>query len=206
VTQFIRIPVFQANQQVVTQNGRFTPSALRSLNDAVATLGQAINEIASIPEIQAALATLDAAIAAAQSAADSANSAAAATKAETNLTNSSVSGLTLTATDAGTDVTINISAHTRIYGDGTSVSVSAGSVSGVAYDTYYYIYYDQASRVGGAVTYEVTTDPTVAAQVGDRHVVGGVQTPALGEANNDGDPLLPPGSGGIHKSIPSIPA
>jgi hypothetical protein len=199
IVAFVRIPSFQANQQVVTENGRFTPSALRALNDALTTLGGAINTLANIPEIQAALVTLDAATTAAQTAANNANTAAATTTAATNLANSSVSGLTMTATDAGTNVTVTISAHTRKYGDNTTVSVLGGSLTALAYDTTYYIYYDQASRLGGAVTYASTTDPAVAAQIGNRHVVGAVTTPLSGGAPEDGDPVLPPGSGSIQK-------
>lgn len=73
----VRIPSFQQSIAVVDDKGRFTPAALRSLNDAFRVLGTAINAIAALPEIQDALLGLDAATQAAQSAADAANEAAA---------------------------------------------------------------------------------------------------------------------------------
>lgn len=198
---FVRIPTLSQRDPAVDDAGRFTNVTLRTLNDALEQIVVAINAIASLPEIQAALADLDAATAAAQAAADNANAAATATTNVTSLANSYVSGLTLTASDAGTDATITISAHTRVYGDGTSVSVSGGSLTGLAYDTTYYIYYDQPSRAGGSVTYQSTTDATVAAQTGDRHVVGSTTTPLAAGAPIDGDPVLPPGSGTILRKV-----
>jgi len=99
------------------------------------------------------------------------------------LTNSGVTGITISAVDAGSNCTISISNHTRVYGDGVSVSVTGGSITGLAYSTLYYVYYDQASRAGGTVTYVATVVKASAAQVNDRHLVGSVTTPAaLGSA------------------------
>jgi hypothetical protein len=154
-----------------------------------------------------------AAIAAAQAAADAANTAAAAADAaaasaqntadditDANaLATSYVTGATITATDVGADVTITISAHTRHYpqpdGSTIDVSVSGGSLTGRAYSTTYYIYYDDASRAGGSVTYQSTTSEATAAQIGDRHTVGGVTTPAAAGAAKDGTYTRPPGPG-----------
>lgn len=144
-----------------------------------------LTQLEEVPAIQEALGDVEAATVAAQDAADLAIAAAASadqaaddSAAATALQNSWVSGLTITATDAGADVTITISAHTRNYADGTSVAVTGGSLTGRAYSTLYYVYYDQASRAGGAVTYASTTSSTTAAQTGDRHTVGQVTTPA----------------------------
>lgn len=145
----------------------------------------------------AAAAAADAAATAAQSAADNAQTAADEAAAATAIANSYVSGVTITATDAGANATITISAHTRYYADGTNVSVNGGSVTGLAYSTLYYIYYDQASRAGGAVTYAATTSEATAAQVGDRHTVGSVTTPAAAAPDNTGDFVYPPGVGNI---------
>lgn len=138
----------------------------------------------------AAAAAADAAATTAQGAADTANSTA-------SLANSGVTGITITATDAGTDATINISSHTRVYADGTSVSVTGGSITGLAYSTLYYIYYDQASRLGGSVTYVATTDEGTAAQVGDRHTVGAITTPAAAAGDTGGNFVRPPGVGSL---------
>ena len=145
----------------------------------------------------AAAAAADAAALAAQSAATNAQTAANAAAAATAIANSYVTGVTITGTDAGANATINISAHTRNYADGVNVAVNGGSVTGLAYSTLYYIYYDQASRAGGAVAYQVTTAEATAAQIGDRHTVGSVTTPAAAAPNNTGDFVYPPGVGNI---------
>lgn len=144
-----------------------------------------------------AAATANAAAATAQTAATNAQAAADDATATTAIANSYVTGATITATDAGANVTISITAHTRVYADGTSVSVNAGNITGLAYSTTYYIYYDQASRAGGAVTYQATTSSTTAAQLGDRHTVGSVTTPAAAGPPETGDFVLPPGVGSI---------
>lgn len=141
----------------------------------------------------AAAVTANAAAVTAAGAAATANTAATAASAASALATSGTSGLTITATDAGSDVTVSISAHTRVYGDGTSVSVNSGNITGLAYSTVYYVYYDQASRAGGAVTYQATTSQATAAQTGDRHSLGAVTTPAAAAGPVTGSPNLPPG-------------
>lgn len=156
-----------------------------------------------------------AAIAAAQAAADAANAAATAADAaaasaqstadditESNaLANSYVTGATITATDAGADVTITISAHTRHYpqpdGSTVDVAVSGANLTGQAYSTTYYIYYDDPDRAGGVVSYQSTTSTATAAQIGDRHTVGGITTPAAAGPPTGGAYTSPPGPGQI---------
>lgn len=174
----------------------------------VETLTTSFNTLeTAVIDIQAAL---DAA-ATAQTAADTAQTAAntaqtAATAAQnaaddaTGLASVSTSGtndVSITATDAGSDVTIDIAAHNRLYANGTTVAVNSGSLTGRAYSTLYYIYYDDAARTGGAVTYQSTTTKETAAQTGDRHLVGSVTTPAALGAPNNGTPKPPPGFEGI---------
>jgi len=96
----------------------------------------------------------------------------------------------LTATDAGV---INIAAHNRYYANGTMVAVNAGSVDGLALSTTYYVSYIDTARAGGAVSYAATTDMTASAQIGDRHVIGVVTTPASGAAQTSGNTTLAPG-------------
>lgn len=167
----------------------------RYWDEAMTGIEYNFDQILAIPGLQDAIDSANAAAAAAQTAADNAQSVADEGAAANKITNSYVSGLTLGATDAGTSTTITISSHTRIYGDATSVSVTGGSLTGLAYDTFYYIYYDQSSFAGGAVTYIATTSSTIAAQTGNRHVVGGVSTPLSGDPPEVGDPVRPPGSG-----------
>lgn len=195
----IKLAKFQQNIAIVDGEGKLTRSAQTALNDAFDQIQEALNGILQIPEIQAALIALDAATAAAQAAADNANASADENRAATALANSYVEPNPLSAEDAGTNATIDIAAHTRVYGDGTSVSVLGGTVTGLAYETAYYVYYDQPSRTGGSVTYLTTEDYTVASQTGDRHVVGLILTPATGGTPVDGDPVLPPGAGTIRR-------
>ncbi|QIG80120.1 phage tail protein [Stakelama tenebrarum] len=104
-------------------------------------------------------------------------------------------GLSLSATDAGTDATITVSAHQRSYLDRGPIDVDAGSVSGLAYETQYFICYDDAARAGGSVSYLAVTDiadagPTSAHP--GRHYVGSVSTPASGGDPIDGGGGPPP--------------
>lgn len=157
-----------------------------------------------------------AAIQAAQTAADNANAAAAAADlAATNAATATTELATadqlrtsyvdptniITASDAGTDATIAIGAHTRKYpqtdGSTVNVSVNAGNMTGLAYSTQYFVYYDDPTRAGGAVTYVATTNSSTAAQVGSRHLVGAVTTPAALGAPTPGGTVRPPGIGTI---------
>jgi hypothetical protein len=155
------------------------------------------NSVNAVIDAQNAADAANAAAAAAQTAATNAQTAADDAAAATAIANSYVTGVTITGTDAGANATINISAHTRYYADGTNVAVNLGSVTGLSYSTLYYIYYDQASRAGGAVTYQATTSEATAAQIGDRHTVGSVTTPAAAAPDNTGDFVYPPGVGNI---------
>lgn len=108
----------------------------------------------------------------------------------------SIPTLVLTASDVGTDVTITIASHIRQYGDGTSISVSGGSLTGKSFSTKYAVYYDDPTREDTSPTYVATTDLEEAQhnyEVG-RHYVGTVTTPADGgAATTGGSP--PAGSG-----------
>lgn len=173
-------------------------TALDSLSDAIAAVAaaqaaaDAANDAAA--DAAAAAAAADTAAANAQDTADNITSA-------NEIATSYVSGATITATDAGADVTIDISAHTRHYPqpDGSTVNkaVNAGQLTGRAYSTRYYIYYDDAARTGGAVTYASTTSEATAAQIGDRHVVGSVLSPAAAGAPTGGGTVRPPGTGTV---------
>ena len=169
----------------------------KAIEGAIQILAEAVDGIlaaqAAAEAANAAAAVAQDAAATAQVAAEAANDAAAAVGSEGTITASGTSGLTLTATDAGTDATVNISAHTRIYGDGSSVSVSAGSITGLAYSTDYWVFYDDPTRAGGSVTYQHSTDPADAVQTGDKHSVGAVTTPVAAAPDNNGKEVLPAG-------------
>lgn len=153
----------------------------------------------------AAAAAANAAAASANTAATAAQTTADAITEADSLAKSFVTGTPpiLSATDAGADATINIGAHTRNYpqpdGSLVSVSVSAGSVTALAYDTYYFIYYVDAGRAGGAVTYLASEASADAAQIGDTHCVGGIKTPAAAAGDTSGNNVEPPGPGQLEK-------
>lgn len=168
--------------------------ALTQLTDQVAAI-QAAQDAADAANEAAADAT--AAAAAADTAATAAQTTADTIVNDQALILSWVSGMIMTGHDAGADASISISAHTRYYGDGTSASVNSGSFTGKAYSTTYYIYYDDAGRTGGAVTYQISTNSNDAVQGGIRHFVGVVTTPAAAAADTSGVGPYPPGIGDV---------
>jgi hypothetical protein len=169
----------------------------RNINTAINELSVQVDQIAAAQAAadaaNAAAAAADAAAAAADAAAVAAQNSADQVLAESSLANSFTTGLTITATDAGANVTIAMSAHSRVYGDGTTVSVNAGNVTGLAYSTSYWVFYDQASRAGGAVTYQASTAIQGNGTAPDRHFIGAVATPAALGPPADGNPVRPPG-------------
>lgn len=189
----LKLPRLRRELKIVSKEG--TPDlSFQQWWDRLATqIESSINNIqAAIDAANLAQAAADTAQAAADAAADAADDAAAVAK----LTGSGIDGASpLTATDAGSDATISIASHTRAYSDGTSVSVNSGSVTGLAYSTTYYIYYDDSSFAGGAVTYLSTTDQATATQTGARHLVGGITTPAAAAGDTNGGSPEAPGFG-----------
>lgn len=96
--------------------------------------------------------------------------------------------------------TITIINHNRVYADAakTTVAVQGGTLTGLQPNSQYYIYYDDAARAGGAVTYQVTMDNTVSAQTGIRHSLGGVATADADVTDTqDGGGVSPPGGSRI---------
>lgn len=135
------------------------------------------------------LSVLVAQIKAAQDLAQAANDIAAETKAQQDITNSYTSpSAVLTASNDGN---ITIAAHTRVYGDGSSVAVNGGSLSGFSAGDYVSVYYDDPARSGGAVAYMGTT--SAVAQAGARHSVGQIAIPQAGEAPSTGGGVAAPG-------------
>lgn len=186
-------------------NGMIFPDAafVKAYNDNLTRIEAETGSLEAAAAAQAAATAANAAAATAQAAATTANSAATAAATATaadarflSISNSTTTGLTISATDAGADATITMSAHVRHYADGTTANVNGGTVTALAYSTQYFLYYDQASLAGGAVTYASTisgpTAQTTAASGAhpNRHYVGSVVTPAaLGAAS--------PGAGAV---------
>lgn len=197
-----------ASEALVDAQGRPTrrfqqiwQNSMQAIETAFNTLETAVIDIQAAQNAANAANTAAAAAQSAannaQSAADNAQTVADTVTAQSNLVNSYPSGLTLGASDAGASATISVSAHSRVYADGTSVAVNAGNLTGLAYSTKYYVYYDDPSRAGGAVTYHSTTSAATAAQTGNRHLVGEVTTPAALGAPTTGAGVDPPGVGAI---------
>lgn len=92
---------------------------------------------------------------------------------------------------ASSDGVITIAGHSRVYGDGTTKAVAGGTLSGYLPGQFIRVYYVDAARAGGSVSYQATTGEIV--QSGDTHVVGGVTIPAVGAANATGAGTVPPG-------------
>lgn len=91
----------------------------------------------------------------------------------------------LTATDAGSDATITIAAHTVHYGS-TTLAYNSGSITGLSFDTVYWVYADDPNKLGGAVTYVATTTVTdVTSNIG-RYFVAEITTPADGSGDTSG--------------------
>lgn len=92
----------------------------------------------------------------------------------------------------GTATTITISNHSRIYGDKT-VAVTGATLTGRTNATTYYLYYDDAGRNGGAVTWGTSTSYATASNSSTtpaRHYAGTITT----GAGAIGYGVLPPGS------------
>jgi hypothetical protein len=186
---------FSSTDSLVDGQGRPTMQFQNWLQNALQRLYDEVGALAAAEAAQSAAEAANTAAGLAQTAADNANTAAGTAQgaadqvaADAGLASSGTVGATLTATDIGASVTVAVSAHTRVYGDGVSVAVGGGSVTGLAYASVYYIHYLDPSRAGGAVTYLASTDPADAVQSGDVHSVGAVTTPAPAGAPLDGVP------------------
>lgn len=87
--------------------------------------------------------------------------------------------------DNGTNATITISAHSVQFGFGT-VSYNSGTITGLAYNTVFYVYADDADYEGGAVTYVATTNANLVTGANGRYYVGKVTTPTGGGGGTSG--------------------
>ena len=95
------------------------------------------------------------------------------------------SAAALTAADVGSDTTITIAAH-NVHYDGNTLAYNSGSITGLSFSTKYYVYADDASKAGGAVTYIATTTNTDVVASTARYYVGSITTPADGAGGTSG--------------------
>lgn len=164
------------------------------LAQVVADLAAAQAELA---QVVSDLAAAVAAIQAAQATADAAVREAARINSYTAPTD------VLTASDAGSDATITVAGHARVYPvqgayDVTDVAITGGTIVGLAFATKYWVYYDDTTLADTSPAFQATTvaaDAQVGAAAG-RHFVGVITTPADGGADTDGNGGAPPGGGG----------
>ena len=204
----LRIPRLDARVKIAEQGG--TPSrefhmwwasAANAIEDSFNQLAATIAATAAATAAAdvATTAATDATVAAtgAQAAADIAQVAASTVGTETTLVNSYVTGASLTGNDNGVTAKIIVSSHTRVYGDGSSLAVTGADITGLAFSTFYYVYYNDATRAVAAPTFLATTNAVTAAQKGVTHLVGTITTPADGAANTTGNYIQPPGIGWI---------
>jgi len=96
----------------------------------------------------------------------------------------------ITGHDAGSNATINVASFTLLTSGNGAVSENSGSVTGLSYSTLYYVYFDDPTLAGGAVTYHATTTKTTAINGAGRFFIGSILTPAATApdtvGNNDG--------------------
>ena len=82
----------------------------------------------------------------------------------------------LSSTVSGTVATITIAAHTLQYGFGQT-SYGSGSITGLVANTLYYVYANDPTYAGGAVTYVATTNPQTVTSANGYYFVGSIITP-----------------------------
>lgn len=197
-----RLPRLQSNVALVAADGKPTQAFHRWWQSVVETIEQqeALQD-ATILAVQQAQADIIAAQAdlATQLAAINAVTTANAISASW-MTPPSV----LTATDAGSDATITVANFTRFYDDGSSVAVTGGDLTGLAYETTYAVYYDDATRAATTPTFVATTLTGTARHnyASGRHYVDTITTPASGGSGTSGGGYTPPGGGGGDLEVP----
>ena len=89
----------------------------------------------------------------------------------------------LTATSGASTSTISVASHNLQYGFG-QVAYNSGSISGLSTSTLYYVYADDPTYAGGAVTYQATTNAQTAVAGNGRYYLGSITTPVSGSSNN----------------------
>ncbi len=195
VFRLSRLPVNWRNQPQLFE---------RYWDETLNQIEKTLNAILDIPAIEAAVIaaqtaadTAQNAAEVAQTAADTAQNQVSTQSTEISLVNSYVSGFTGSLISATSTGDVTIISHTRVYGDpvlNPDVSVSGATISttGSPGDIIR-VYYIDAARSGGSVTYQYIIDgvspPPV--QTGDTHSVGVVEIPVSGVL--DGKYIKAPG-------------
>lgn len=103
----------------------------------------------------------------------------------------------MTTTENGTTATIVVADHTRVYGDGTLLTVTGGTESGLVCDTPYAAYYDDVTLADATPTIVFTQNILQAQAVAaaGRHFLGVINTPpAASGKTRQGGGVYPLGS------------
>jgi hypothetical protein len=199
IAKFLRIARFIAGNKIVDiATGNPTTAHLRQLNDMAGNIETAANALASQQaDIIATLLQAGIALTTAQAAHD----LVIAQGKSASLIASYVDPASVLTSDVdpadSTKARITIADHTRKYGDGTSVSVTGGSISGLLQATDYYITYMDTAFAGGAVTYAAQSSYLTAAQDNPtgQHTCGDIMTVASSSAPpTTGPGTRPPGT------------
>lgn len=90
----------------------------------------------------------------------------------------------LTASDGGATATISVASSTVRFGFGPH-SFNSGSITGLSFSTLYYVYAEDETYTGGAVTYSAVTLFEDVIGLG-RHYMGQITTPADGGGDTGG--------------------
>lgn len=176
----LRLPRIPSGLRIINPDGTATNTFKQWQDDYASRIEASVNAVELA--LEAAGIALDAA-AAAQAAADDAIAANETITNDQSLINSGVVNEVggFSANAAGV---VTVPNHQRLYGDSTlnpTVSVTGAAVAtGALAGDLIYIYYDDPTRSGGAVTYQFTSDVENAVQGGDRHSVGVVEIPPSG--------------------------
>jgi len=116
----------------------------------------------------------------------------------------------LTAVDAGSSATIDIAAFNMRVPGVPDIAEGSGSIISLAYNTLYYVFFDDPGFAGGAVVYQASTSKIAALQGAGRFFVGSILTPVAGgtptSGNGDGGAGAQTGlvfTVGMNASVPS---
>jgi hypothetical protein len=93
----------------------------------------------------------------------------------------------LTAHDAGSNVTVFIASFTMQLAGLTNINYNSGSITGLSYNTLYFIYFDDPTESGGTVTYQATQVKETAFAGTTRFFIGSIMTPLQGNPDTTGN-------------------
>lgn len=92
-----------------------------------------------------------------------------------------------TGHDAGASATINIAADSMRVPGQPDIPFNSGAVTGLSYNTLYFVYYDDPAWRGGSVIFQVTTTKEAALNAAGRFFVESITTPRAGAPDTIGN-------------------